>query len=264
MGDLHGDLEATRAALRLADAIDGSDRWIGGTLVVVQTGDQLDRGPDDREVLDLFDRLAGEAWDAGGAVYALTGNHETMNVELDLGYVHDDAFAAFDDIPYDPEDPVIAAFGEAERGRAAAFRPGGPYAMMLAGRNVVMQVGRTAFVHGGLTPDHVAMGLEAINLETQAWMRGGSDEPAWLADSGGSPQWVRDYSDEPGEEECATLATVLDALDADQMVVGHTVQDTINAACDGRVWRIDVGMSAYYGGSPAVLELADGIFSVLE
>lgn len=42
--DVHGDIEAARAALRLAGAIDDEDRWIGGDLVVVQTGDQLDRG----------------------------------------------------------------------------------------------------------------------------------------------------------------------------------------------------------------------------
>ncbi|MCA9658976.1 MAG: calcineurin, partial [Myxococcales bacterium] len=47
LGDVHGDLEATRHALRIAGAIDGDDRWIGGDLVVVQTGDQLDRGDDE-------------------------------------------------------------------------------------------------------------------------------------------------------------------------------------------------------------------------
>jgi hypothetical protein len=45
LGDVHGDLSATRRALRLAGAIDDQDRWIGGRLVVVQTGDQLGRAP---------------------------------------------------------------------------------------------------------------------------------------------------------------------------------------------------------------------------
>src|SRR6476469_6597063 len=34
IGDLHGDLGGTRAALRAAHAIDDQDRWIGGDLVV--------------------------------------------------------------------------------------------------------------------------------------------------------------------------------------------------------------------------------------
>src|SRR5262245_15699758 len=34
IGDLHGDLDAARRALRLAGAIDANDKWIGGKLVV--------------------------------------------------------------------------------------------------------------------------------------------------------------------------------------------------------------------------------------
>ena len=66
LGDLHGDLDAARAALRLAGAIDGTDRWVGGDLVVVQTGDQLDRGDQEQAVLELLERLQDEALAAGG------------------------------------------------------------------------------------------------------------------------------------------------------------------------------------------------------
>jgi hypothetical protein len=44
-----------------------------------------------------------------------------------------------------------------------------------------------------------------------------------------------------------------------RMVVGHTVQKQgINAACDGSVWRIDVGLAKLYDGPIEVLELAVG------
>src|SRR5689334_22177737 len=66
VGDLHGDLGATRAALRAAGAIDERDRWAGGDLVVVQTGDVLDRGDDERAILELIARLESEARAAGG------------------------------------------------------------------------------------------------------------------------------------------------------------------------------------------------------
>src|SRR4051812_15859317 len=46
IGDLHGDIAATRSALKAAGAIDDKDAWIGGPLVIVQTGDVLDRGDD--------------------------------------------------------------------------------------------------------------------------------------------------------------------------------------------------------------------------
>ncbi|HET8937775.1 MAG TPA: metallophosphoesterase, partial [Polyangiales bacterium] len=65
IGDVHGDLAATRRALSLAGALGADDHWAGGTLQVVQTGDTIDRGDQDREVLDLLDRLQGEATRAG-------------------------------------------------------------------------------------------------------------------------------------------------------------------------------------------------------
>jgi len=40
------------------------------------------------------------------------------------------------------------------------------------------------------------------------------------------------------------------------MIVGHTTNpDGITSACDDRVWRIDVGLAAAYGGPIQVLEL---------
>ncbi|MGB1701293.1 MAG: hypothetical protein ACPHRO_15150, partial [Nannocystaceae bacterium] len=35
LGDLHGDLQATREALKIAGVIDTEDRWVGGTTTVV-------------------------------------------------------------------------------------------------------------------------------------------------------------------------------------------------------------------------------------
>ena len=263
VGDVHGDLAATRTVLLLAGAIDEQDAWAGGDLVLVQTGDQIDRGDDDRAILDWFEQLADEAHAVGGAVYALSGNHEVMNVELDLRYVSDGGLEAFADIEYDPSDPVLAALPEARRGRAAAFRPGGPYALLLAGRNVVQVVGDVVFVHGGVLPDHVEHGIETINSETQAWMRDETEEPAIL-DGSDSPIWTRDYSEEPDEDDCALLEEVLTGLDATTMVVGHSRHDEITSACEGKVWMIDVGMAAYYGGTPAALEIQGGAFNVLQ
>jgi hypothetical protein len=156
IGDLHGDLAATRRALRLAGAIDARDRWIGGTLVVVQTGDQLDRGDDERAILQLFDRLAGEAAAAGGAFHVLNGNHELMNAQLDLRYITAAGFADFASVgkAMHGADSTLAAYHAAQRGRVVAFRPGGEYALMLAKRNTIAIVGENVFVHGGVLPQH--------------------------------------------------------------------------------------------------------------
>ncbi|MEO6576980.1 MAG: metallophosphoesterase, partial [Polyangiaceae bacterium] len=152
IGDLHGDLDHARRALRLAGAIDASDAWIGGKLVVVQTGDEIDRGDDDRTILDLVDKLKIEAKTAGGELVALLGNHEIMNAQGDFRYVTPAGSEAF------------SLFG----GRGAAFKPGGRYATLLSQRPVVSTVGSTIFVHGGILPKHVAYGLDKMNAEVDA------------------------------------------------------------------------------------------------
>ena len=260
IGDVHGDLSATRAALRLGGAIDAKDVWIGGDLTVVQTGDQLDRGDDERQILDLFERLAHDAAAAGGRFIALNGNHETMNVQGDFRYVTPAGFRAFDGVT--PSSPHAGAAPLDVQSRAAAFLPGGAYALLLAKRDVIAVVGDSVFVHGGVLPEHVTYGIERINRETRAWMQRGDRVAPTSIGSDRAPVWVRDYSLDPvSAETCATLARVLDALKIKRMVVGHTVQQTgVTSACDERVWRIDVGLSRYYGANPiSVLEINAGV-----
>lgn len=264
MGDVHGDFDAMMDALIVAGVVDDGGTWIGGSTWVVQTGDQLDRGDQERQILDFLPGLADEAWAAGGALIVLNGNHEAMNVELDLRYVTDGGFDEFADLapPEDEQDAELLSYDPAERGRVAAFRPGGPYALQLAERNIAVVVGDSAFVHGGIAPDHAERGLERMNSEVQEWMRAEDDWP-WILDGDG-PLWIRDYSDETGPEECDDLAQTLDILGISRLVVGHTVQSSINSECEEQVWRVDVGMAAYYGGSPEVLEIVGDDVSVLD
>ena len=262
--DVHGDLDATRAVLQLAGLIDETDTWIGGETVVVQTGDQLDRGDGERAILDLFESLSAQAWEAGGAFYPLLGNHETMNVDLDFRYVTEGGWSDFADIEFDDEDPLLSTYDSSERGRVAAFRPGGPYASILAGHNLTMMVGDTVFVHGGILSSHAEAGLETINGDVQAWIRGDADKPDEWVHSDLSPVWTRDYSDNPDDADCAELEAALDILGARRMVVGHTVQTAANPACNDKVWRMDVGMANYYGGTPAALEITGDTVTLLE
>ncbi len=256
IGDLHGDLKAAQAALLLAGAMDEEGHWAGGDMILVQTGDILDRGDDEVEIWDLFDRLAQEARKAGGAVYLLNGNHELMNAYQDFRYVTEGGFADFRNTP-SPSSPDSAflALPPEEQGRAAAFLPGGPAALRLAGQNIVQVVGRTLFVHGGVLPQNVTLGLDSINAQARAWLRGERPEPEWVRGED-SPVWARIYSRDPDQAACDTLCSVLESLGLDRMVVGHTVQSSgITAFCGGRVWAIDVGMAEAYEGTPEVLEI---------
>ena len=267
IGDLHGDLDATKRVLRLAGATDAKGAWIGGKLMVVQTGDEIDRGDGDRAILDLFEALKVEAAKAGGEVVAMAGNHEVMNASFDFRYVTPGAFATFADVK-PKNDGVAAALQHVDapsRGRAAAFAPGGPYATMIAKRPVIYRSGDTMFVHGAILPKHVKYGIDRINDEARAYLLGEKSEPSRMLTSEDGPLWSRMYSAAPGREECVTLDETLHLLGAKRMVMGHTVQrNGINAACDGLAWRIDVGMSKVYEGPIQALAIEGDTVTVLK
>ncbi len=256
IGDIHGDLHALRAALRLAGAIDSDDRWIGRDLTVVQTGDQLDRGDQDREVLDVLDKLELDATAAGGALYVLNGNHELMQPVLDFRYVTRKSFESFNEFSARAPAP-LQQLPAAERGRAAAFLPGGPYAQKLSRRPTVAVVGDSLFAHAGVLPAHVDYGLARLNAEASGYLAGKRAELPRVLASDDSPVWTRAYGGLADAATCEKLGRVLAEVGAKRMIVGHTVQqDGINATCQGRLFRIDVGLSAFYGGNPVqVLEV---------
>jgi hypothetical protein len=256
---MHGDLAAARASLRIAGLIDDQDQWIGGDAVLVQTGDVLDRGDDEVEIFALLDALRPQAAAAGGRVLLMSGNHEVMNVQGDLRYVTPGGFEDFVGLNLPAETlnhPALGRAPEFARPRLAAFLPGGPYAQKMAELPLVLLVGDTLFAHGGVLPQHVRYGLDRINAEAAAWMRGEAPMPALLT-SDDSPIWSRHFSaTDPEDAPCALLRETLQLAQAKRLVVGHTPQlDGITSACDGQVWRIDTGMARYYKGAPQALEI---------
>jgi hypothetical protein len=255
VGDLHGDWAAARAALRLAGASSDDGHWMGGGLVVVQMGDLIDRGDDDRRVLDWFADLAGEADRAGGHLYQLNGNHELMNVAGDLRYVTEPSLAAFADVSFvEPAPDSIERLPRVARGRLAAFLPGGRYARRLATHPCVILVGDTVFAHAGVRARD-PNALARLNTDVSRWMRGEAAMPPEAQEQEG-PLWTRRFG-EASPEACAELDQVLAAVGARRMVVGHTVQENgIAPACDGRLFRVDVGLSRHRPGIPVqVLEI---------
>lgn len=258
VGDVHGDLAATRSALRAAGVIDAADRWIGKATVVVQTGDVLDRGDDEQAILDLIFKLEGEAKAAGGAFIMLLGNHELMNAAGDFRYVTPGAMRDFDDAQ-GIDTSKYANVPSAVRGRISALGPGGVYAKQLAKHDVVTIVGDTIYSHAGITPDWIPQ-LDAVNLSSRCWLdgqTGGPEAPPIAMTADDSPVWTRKLGQDP--VDCDGVRLALETLDVRRMVVGHTPQSTgITSACDGAVWRVDVGLAKHYGGPIEILELVDG------
>ena len=142
--------------------------------------------------------------------------------------------------------------------------------MKLADRPVVLVVDDSIFVHGGVDMEHVGYGLERVNAETRAWLLGETEaQPGAIYKLGGESStltWLRRYSDgEPTVEDCSEVSQVLDAIGVNRMVMGHTVQEGgITSACDGKVWRIDTGMSDHYQGPEQALEIRGDQVRIVE
>ena len=253
VGDLHGDLSATLRVLRLAGLVDKrSQRWTGGSATLVQLGDVLDRGTDEPEIWDLLKNLRGEAAAAGGSVVSLLGNHEILNVCGEANaFVHASAQTSFG-----PD-------------RKAAFAPGGDLACELAQCPVVALIDDSAFVHASLPAGATRESIARLNRQARKWLLGEWPfPPPELLPYENSPVWERTYSSPSDREvptnQCNELRGMLKQLGVSRMVVGHTPQNRVNAACDGAVWRCDTGMSAYVmGGTPEALEIEGGRVRVL-
>lgn len=275
VGDIHGDHDQLVAVLRSAGLVDEQARWTGGKAHLVQTGDILDRGPDSRKAMDLLMRLEVEARAAGGAVHALIGNHEAMNLYGDLRYVSEGEIDSFRDgnsakvrdelylehqktlketiaparLPvfdeayrkaWDAEHPL----GWAEHRRA--FGPAGVYGKWIRGHNVVVRIDGTLFLHGGISPKYADWGVRRINeavrkeLDDFKLLEGG------VAMDDAGPLWYRGLA-QSGESLEPHVRAVLKNYEVERIAIGHTYTDgAIVPRFGGRVLQIDVGLSKVY------------------
>ena len=290
VGDLHGDFDVWLAIARAAGLADDEGRWTGDQTVLVQLGDLTDRGPDSLKIIRHLQALETAAAKAGGKVVVLLGNHEAMNVIGDLRYVHPGEYEAFADrsskrrreltwranreqilAGYRTLDPEIGEdeakarwfeqtpLGKLEHRRA--WWPGGELGQWAAGLPVVVKIGSTLFVHGGLSAERGLEEIETINAGHSAALKPGADVDRSLIEDPLGPLWYRgniirgaSESGRPTIEE--ELAMVLERHGASRLVVGHTPSlKGIVTSDDGRFIRIDTGASRFYGGLPSYLEI---------
>jgi len=234
-------------ALELVGATDASGHWTGGDLVLVQTGDRLDRGDEEEAIEERLLALREEARRKGGEIHLLLGNHEMMNTLGDYRYVTPGALSAFQGPG--PRSPRASRAPLPLQARAAVFLPGGSMALRTAELPAVLVVGDTVFAHAGVREFCAGTDFDELHAQNARYLQGSGAPPELLLHEEG-PLWTRAYGHEVVPPAvCEELGRVLERLAAKRMVVGHTVQERgITSACDGRLFRIDVGLSRYYGG----------------
>jgi hypothetical protein len=199
VGDVHGAGDAFVSILQRAGLINSERRWTGGTAVLVQTGDLLDRGTAVRAVLDLLMALEPQASAAGGRVQVLLGNHEFMNMLGDTRDVAPEAFQSFADGR--SEQKREQAFEAASRIKRAtplekavwltdhppgyleyqdAFKSNSPYGKWLRSKSVVVEIDDTVFLHGGINLEFTTESLDNINRRARRELTEWEDGVRWL------------------------------------------------------------------------------------
>ncbi|KAJ3075145.1 hypothetical protein HDU98_009099 [Podochytrium sp. JEL0797] len=235
----------------MANVLNSTLHWSAGpNAALVHTGDVVDRGPDTIALFQLMQRLHNESLTQGHDVFPLLGNHEIMNLSGDLRYVTEEDYGSFG--------------GRVKR--HAAWSEDGWIGKLLLNTlsNVTVAVEGTVFVHGGITPEWAALGVDGLNERVRRSMAGKKwREPVF---GGDGPFWYRGYAMEREAVVCGVLRKALKLLGVKRMVVGHTPQyetGEILSRCDGQVFVIDVGISSAYGANCAALEIVGDTITAL-
>ncbi|WP_294987604.1 metallophosphoesterase [uncultured Stenotrophomonas sp.] len=230
LSDIHGQYGLLVRLLRAHQIIDAQDRWALGRDTLVVAGDVFDRGPQVTEAFWLLYGLQQQAAAAGGAVHFVLGNHETMVLYDDLRYVN-------------PK--YLRSAQLLGRSYPQLYGPDSVIGQWLRTRPVLLKIGDTLFLHGGISPEAVELALDPVrtNAAYQASLGLPKAEvkadpaTAPLYDGKTSPIWYRGYFD--GRLDSAGVQSVLDRLQLKRIVVGHTSMPHVSSFHGERVIAID-------------------------
>jgi len=198
IGDVHGDLANFEAILQTTGLMSPGHQWIGRGVVLIQTGDVVDRGPKSRQCLDLLMALERQADKQQGKVIALLGNHEVMAMTGDLRYVSAEDYQGFSTDKSEKvrerayQDYLEFKSSRSERVRAEsaadaksreswmmehplgyferrdAFGPQGVYGRWLREHDAVVRLKEGVFVHGGLSPNISFRAIRELNQQIRS------------------------------------------------------------------------------------------------
>lgn len=246
IGDIHGDIIAFKKTLRLNGIINDNDEWICGSKIVIQMGDLIDRGKDDKKVLEFAMTLEEISKNHGGKYIQLLGNHEIMNLENDFRYAIDGNYN---------NDTI--GFGTLKE-RIENMKPESKIGQWLREKSLIYKwKNDTIFVHGGISNIDLAnIDIDTIN-DTYKYILKTPNHKSKVKPIIESVLWDRNLSLGNHENSCTILDVVLKKFNVKRMVVGHTITSTagfkpgeIGEKCGGKIVLTDVGMSNYYKSIP--------------
>jgi hypothetical protein len=191
-GDVHGAYQELELALKNSGLIDDQANWQGGQSTLVSLGDLMDRGPVSRRTMDLLMKLQKQAFQAGGQLHVLLGNHEVMNLIGDLRYVSREEYAEFSSeeltsirttafekylrltksiINEESRSAFSKQFPAGYFARKSAMAPEGRYGQWLMSLPFVIKVNDHVFVHGGIADSVADLDIKSVNEKYHRLLR---------------------------------------------------------------------------------------------
>jgi len=247
--DLHGNLDFFKQALSELNIIDTHGRWAFAQNGIIITGDILDKGAQDRQLLWFIYHLEKQASSVGGLVSIILGNHEMFQLKGDFRHAHPKAtYLTQKMMPLH-----FALDGQTFLGRWLRTKP------------VVGIYDQYLFTHGGVSPlmkDEVDI-LQLNEKLKEYWQSGTLDRAYFNAIFG--PQGVVNYRGlikstpyYPAISE-ETLDSIIKRVKVDKIIVGHTDVEKITSLYNGKVLAINANRT-----SKQILKLAAGKIDLVE
>jgi len=152
-----------------------------------------------------------------------------------------------------------------------AWGPSGEIGKWASANPAIVKIDGTLFAHGGLSAEYAKQPLEVVNKRVATAMAAADDNPTSVLNDPLGPLWYRGLvmKDSDADAERATakppaplltgdqeLNAVLAAYGGERLIIAHTPSlKGIEITANGRLARIDTGISRYYGGPLTWLEI---------
>lgn len=232
ISDIEANFKAFRKLLLVNKVIDENFNWIFGKGYLILTGDFVDRGDQQTEVLWLIYALEEKAKAAGGYVHYVLGNHEVMNMDNDLRYVHPKYFE------------TAALIGE---NYLNLYSENSELGRWLRTKNVAQSIGGILYVHGGISQavNRINLPVQDINKLTRPYFGDTnyiySDPIVDTLYSDLGPFWYRGYYAGTNRASKEQVDSSLSLFGVKKIITGHTIiADTISVLFSGKVLNVDV------------------------
>lgn len=231
ISDIESGYRTFRDFLIANKVIDKNLNWIFGKGHLVLVGDFVDRGFSTTQVLWFIYKLEQEAKKHKGQVHFIIGNHELYNMQGQYKSTEQKYYA------------VASILGKQQYDLYGKNSIMGKW---LSSKNTIELINGTLFTHGGIHPElaNADVSLEEINrINRLNYYKPYFPKPKKTIEQLITSRkkgicWYRGYfNDDLSQDE---VEKGLAKFNAENIVVGHTIQSMVKKLYNGKVYAIDV------------------------